>query len=139
MELTKEKSAFFVMLILSEGNFFNICFISMYIVYWINFQNIYTFTYQKILDAFSVSLRIHITFRVAPAKIKIPLSLFIGFAWKAKCFAFSGFFIFFFFPASFREYRGIRGQIIFTGHQTVNAIPLFVAIKEIFLVYSFSG
>ena len=49
------------------------------------------------------------------------------------------FFIFFFFPASFAEYRGIRGKIIFTCHQTVNAIPLFVAIKEIFLVYSFSG
>ena len=30
-------------------NFFNICVLSQCKVYWINFQNIYTFTYQKTL------------------------------------------------------------------------------------------
>ena len=30
-------------------NFFNICVSSQYIVYWIHFQNIHTFTYQKSL------------------------------------------------------------------------------------------
>ena len=54
MELVNEKRVHFLQLILSEENFRNnFCFISMYcilcIVYWINFQNIYTFTYQKTL------------------------------------------------------------------------------------------
>ena len=44
MELTKEQSAFFAMFILSQGNFFNIHFISMSIT---NFQDIYTLIYQK--------------------------------------------------------------------------------------------
>ena len=35
--------------ILSERSFLNICFLSPWIVYWINCQNIYTFTYQKTL------------------------------------------------------------------------------------------
>ena len=42
----KKKSLFFVIFILSEGNFW---VLSRYIVYWINFQNIYTFTYHKTL------------------------------------------------------------------------------------------
>ena len=33
----------------SEGNFFNICGLAQCLVYWIDFQNIYTFTYQKTL------------------------------------------------------------------------------------------
>ena len=37
------------MIILSEGNFFNIYILSQCTVYWINFQNMYTFTYQKTL------------------------------------------------------------------------------------------
>ena len=41
--------AFFVPFIFSEGNFFNICVLSWCIVYWIHFQNIYTFTYHKTL------------------------------------------------------------------------------------------
>ena len=45
----RKKRAFFVPFILSEGNFFNICVLSQCIVYWIHFQNIHTFTYQKIL------------------------------------------------------------------------------------------
>ena len=42
----KNKSAFFVTFILSAGNFFNNFFFQG-IFYWINFQNIYTFTYQN--------------------------------------------------------------------------------------------
>ena len=49
MELTKEKRALFVSFILSEGNFFNICVLAQCIAYWIHFQNMHTFTYQKIL------------------------------------------------------------------------------------------
>ena len=41
--------AFFVPFILSEGNFFNICVLSQCILYWILFQNIHTFNYQKTL------------------------------------------------------------------------------------------
>ena len=44
-----KKRAFFVRFILSEGNSFYICVSSQCIVYWIQFQNIYTFTYKKIL------------------------------------------------------------------------------------------
>ena len=43
------KKAFFVTFVWSEGNFFNIFFLSKCIVHWINFQNIYTFTYQETL------------------------------------------------------------------------------------------
>ena len=43
----EKQSAFFVPFYLSEGNFFNICVLSQCIVYWIHFQNINTFTYQK--------------------------------------------------------------------------------------------
>ena len=32
-----------------QRNFFNICVLSKFIVYWIHFENIHTFTYQKIL------------------------------------------------------------------------------------------
>ena len=45
----RKKRAFFVPFILSEGNIFNICVLSQSIVYWIHFQNIHTFTYQKTL------------------------------------------------------------------------------------------
>ena len=45
----RKKRVFFVWFILSEGIFFNICVLSQCIVYWIRFQNIHTFTYQKIL------------------------------------------------------------------------------------------
>ena len=45
----KKKSAFFVPFILLEGNFFKICVLSQCIVYWINLQNIFTFSYQKAL------------------------------------------------------------------------------------------
>ena len=43
----RKKDTFFVPFILSEESFFNICFLSQSIVYWIDFQNIHTFTYQK--------------------------------------------------------------------------------------------
>ena len=49
MELTKKNSAFYVTFIFSEGNFFNVGVLSQCIVFWINFQNRYTFTYQKTL------------------------------------------------------------------------------------------
>ena len=48
----RKKRAFFVSFILSKGNFFNIWnFFNtpQCIVYWIHFQNIHTFTYQKTL------------------------------------------------------------------------------------------
>ena len=65
----EKKRAFFVPFILSKGNCFNICVLPQCIVYWIHFQNIDTFIYQKtllltlfclfwkLLKAFSVSLR----------------------------------------------------------------------------------
>ena len=43
----RKKRAFFVLFILSEGIFVNICVLSQCIVYWIHFENIHTFTYQK--------------------------------------------------------------------------------------------
>ena len=45
----KKKRAFLVPFILSEGNFFKIYVLSQCIVYWMQFQNIHTFTYQKTL------------------------------------------------------------------------------------------
>ena len=45
----RKKKAFFVSFILSEGKFFTIYVLSQCVVYWINFQNIHSFTYQKIL------------------------------------------------------------------------------------------
>ena len=45
----RKKRAFFVPLILSEGNFLNICVLSQCIVNWIHFPNIYAFIYQKTL------------------------------------------------------------------------------------------
>ena len=45
----RKKSAFFVTFILSEESFFNIRVLSKFIVYWINFENKYIFTYQKTL------------------------------------------------------------------------------------------
>ena len=44
--LERKKRTFSVPLILSERNFINMC-LSQCMVYWINFQNIHTFTYQK--------------------------------------------------------------------------------------------
>ena len=43
----RKKREFFVPFIWSEGNFFNMCFISMYIVS--NTPSVHTFTYRKIL------------------------------------------------------------------------------------------
>ena len=43
----KKKECIFVAFVLPEGNFF--CVLSQCIVYWMNFQNIYTFTYHKTL------------------------------------------------------------------------------------------
>ena len=43
----RKKRAFFVPFILSEGNFFNICLLSQYVVFWIHFQNIHTLHIKK--------------------------------------------------------------------------------------------
>ena len=45
----RKKMAFFVPFILSERKLFKIRVLSQYIVYWIHFQNIRTFTYLKTL------------------------------------------------------------------------------------------
>ena len=45
----KKKEGFFVPFILSKGIFFNIGVLSQCIVYWIHFEIIHTFTYQKTL------------------------------------------------------------------------------------------
>ena len=72
----RKKKRFLVTFVMSKGIFFNIGVLSQCIVYWINFQNIHTFTYPKILlhtfihfcclvfkslKDFSVSLSIYIT------------------------------------------------------------------------------
>ena len=43
----KKKEGIFVPFVLSKRKFFSICVLSQFIVYWIHFQNKYTFTYQK--------------------------------------------------------------------------------------------
>ena len=50
------KEGIFFTVNLSEGNFFKICDLSQCIVYWIQFPNLHTFTYQKTL--------LHIHFRL---------------------------------------------------------------------------
>ena len=72
MSWSLQQKNFFVLFILSEGNFLSICVLSQCIVYWIHFQNIHTFPYQKtllhtlfclflrLLKAFSVSLNINV-------------------------------------------------------------------------------
>ena len=45
----RKKGAFFVMFIFSKGNFIVIFVLSQCIMYWVNFQNICTFTFQKTL------------------------------------------------------------------------------------------
>ena len=45
----KKEEGIFVPFILSEGNFFKICVLSQWIVYWIHFLNLHTFTCQKTL------------------------------------------------------------------------------------------
>ena len=47
--LQKKKECIFCNVYLVQRKFFNICVISHCIVYWLNFQNIHTFTYQKTL------------------------------------------------------------------------------------------
>ena len=43
----RKKRIFFVPFILSEGNFFKVCVLSPFIVYWIHFQNIYILLHIK--------------------------------------------------------------------------------------------
>ena len=44
----KKKYGIFCAVYFAEGNFFNIRFLSQCILYWVQFQNKHTFTYQKI-------------------------------------------------------------------------------------------
>ena len=48
--LRKKNGGIFVPFILSEEILTNICVLSQCIAYWINFQNICTFTYQKLFN-----------------------------------------------------------------------------------------
>ena len=48
--LRKKNWGIFVPFILSEETLTNICVLSQCIAYWINFQNIFTFTYQKLFN-----------------------------------------------------------------------------------------
>ena len=57
----RKKRTFFLSFILSKGNFFKICVLSQCILYWIQFQNIHTFTYQKILLYELLFLTKHLT------------------------------------------------------------------------------
>ena len=45
----KKKQGIFYTAYFVRRNFFNICVLSQCIMYWIHFQDIHTFTYQKIL------------------------------------------------------------------------------------------
>ena len=45
----KKEEGIFVPFILSEGDFFKICVLSQWIVHWIHFLNLHTFTFQKTL------------------------------------------------------------------------------------------
>ena len=47
--LERKKRIFFLPFSLSEGNFFNTCFLSQCILYWIHLQYIHIFTYEKTL------------------------------------------------------------------------------------------
>ena len=47
LELAKKKKCIFCTIYLAWRNFFNICVLSKFIVYWTNFQYIWTFTSQK--------------------------------------------------------------------------------------------
>ena len=69
----KKKEAFFVPFILSEGTFFHICVLYQCIVYWIHFQNIHTFTYQKTLlhTPFSLFLKLSKAFSVTLRRLFI--------------------------------------------------------------------
>ena len=54
-----KKQGIFLYLLFVRRKFFNICVLSQCIVYWIHFQNIHTFTYQKTLlhTLFCLSLK----------------------------------------------------------------------------------
>ena len=81
----RKKRVFFVPFILSKKNCFNICVLSQCIVYWIYFQNIHTFTYQKTLlhTLFSLFLKSSKTYSVSlknsKPQSKFFLTLFLCF------------------------------------------------------------
>ena len=61
---SRKKEGIFYTVCFVQRSFFNICVLSQFIVYWIHFQNIHTFTHRlhfcglflKLSKAFSVSL-----------------------------------------------------------------------------------
>ena len=101
MEIRKWKIAFFLTFVyLFWIKFLTICVLSHCIVYWINLQNIYTFTYQKILllkplflvskivASFQCILKffkksLHSSFAMGPNKgLFVILELTLYFPWK---------------------------------------------------------
>ena len=93
----RKKRAYFVPCILSEGNFFNICGLSQYIVYWLRFHNIHAFTYQKQLlhtffclflkssKAFSVPLIFHLYNIWTNWRPDVIFSIYAIFFWQVLC------------------------------------------------------
>ena len=70
MRWISRKKNFFVPFVLSEGIFFNVCALSQCIVYWTHFQNMHTFTYQKIL--------LHTLFKIIHKAFSVSLSSFLN-------------------------------------------------------------
>ena len=56
MQLAGKKESIFCNVYLFEGILFNICVLPQCMVHWINFLNMYTFTYQKTLSHTLLSL-----------------------------------------------------------------------------------
>ena len=83
----RRKRAFFVLFILSERIFFNICVLSQCLAYWVHFRNIHIFAYKKTLvytlfclflklsKAFSVFLLLEAEFEDDP--LHFPIFYFI--------------------------------------------------------------
>ena len=86
----RKKRAFWVPFILSEEIFFNICVLSQCIVYWIHFQNIHTFTYQKTL----LHTLLLLVFKIVES-LQCTLDIWSEFWWRSLIhlrIAFLGFF-----------------------------------------------
>ena len=79
---SRKKKTPFVPFIFSKGNFFNICVLCQWILYWILFQNIHTCTYQKTLlnTVFHLFLKSSKAFRELSSYKKQPNI----FCWKAN-------------------------------------------------------
>ena len=129
--LKKKREHFFVLFIFSGGIFFNTCLSCQCIVYWIHFQNIRIFRYQKkkknyfrhfccLFSNSPKACNVSLTFAyyyfvkkeneifwnvlssIFGYHLLKNLALFIVFAWKALRFTIA--FLSFFFAATFPEY-----------------------------------